>query len=73
MSYVVDRNPHKQGLFLPGSHIPIYSPDRIFETKPDYVVILPWNIKDEVMSQMEAVRDWGGRFVVAIPKTRILP
>jgi hypothetical protein len=73
MSYVVDRNPHKQGLFLPGSHIPIYSPDRIFETKPDYVVILPWNIKDEVMGQMEAVREWGGRFVVAIPNTRILP
>ena len=71
IQYTVDRNPYKQGRFLPGSHIPIYHPDRIHETKPDYVVILPWNLKDEVMEQLRFIREWGGRFVVPIPKVTV--
>ena len=66
-----DRSPYKQGRFLPGTHIPIYHPDRIRETKPDYVVILPWNLKDEIMEQLQFIREWGGRFVVPIPKVSI--
>lgn len=69
--YTVDRNPHKQGRFLPGSHIPIYHPDRIRQTKPDYVVILPWNLKDEIMEQLSFIRGWGGRFVVPIPRVAV--
>jgi SAM-dependent methyltransferase len=68
IEYTVDRSPYKQGRFLPGSRIPIYHPDRIRETKPDYVVILPWNLKDEIMQQLQFIREWGGRFVVPIPK-----
>lgn len=68
IEYTVDRSPHKQGRFLPGSHIPIYHPDRIGETKPDYVVILPWNLKTEIMEQLKYIREWGGRFVVPIPR-----
>ena len=71
IDYTVDRNPYKQGRFLPGSRIPIYHPDRIRETKPDYVVILPWNLKDEIMEQLKFIREWGGRFVVPIPKASI--
>lgn len=71
IQYTVDRNPHKQGRFLPGSGIPIFHPDRLCETKPDYVLILPWNLKDEVMEQLKFIREWGGRFVVPIPKTKI--
>jgi len=71
IEYTVDRSPHKQGRFLPGSHIPIYHPDRIRETKPDYVVILPWNLKDEIQKQLQFIRDWGGRFVVPIPNLAI--
>jgi SAM-dependent methyltransferase len=67
IEYTVDRSPYKQGRFLPGTHIPIYHPDRIRETKPDYVVILPWNLKDEIMEQLQFIREWGGRFVVPIP------
>jgi SAM-dependent methyltransferase len=67
IEYTVDRSPHKQGRFLPGSHIPIYHPDHIQETKPDYLVILPWNLKDEIIEQMTFIRQWGGRFVVPIP------
>jgi hypothetical protein len=73
VDYVVDRSPHKQGRFLPGSRLPIHAPERIFETRPDYVLILPWNLRREIAEQMAAVRDWGGRFVVAIPETRVLP
>lgn len=73
IDYTVDRSPHKQNRFLPGVHLPIHDPDRIRETKPDYVLILPWNIKDEIMKQMSYVRDWGGRFVVPIPEARVLP
>ena len=71
IEYTVDRSPYKQGRFLPGSRIPIYHPDRIRETKPDYVVILPWNLKDEIMEQLQFIREWGGRFVVPIPKVAI--
>jgi len=71
IGYTVDRSPHKQGRFLPGNHIPIFHPDRIRETKPDYVVILPWNLKDEIMEQLQFIREWGGQFVVPIPKVTV--
>ncbi len=71
IQYTVDRSPHKQGRLLPGNHIPIYHPDRIAETKPDYVVILPWNLKEEIMQQLQFIRQWGGRFVVPIPELAI--
>lgn len=67
-----DANPHKQNRFLPGSHAPIYGPEKVAEVKPDYVLILPWNLKDEIMGQLAYIRDWGGRFVIASPVTRIL-
>jgi hypothetical protein len=67
----VDRSQYKQGRFLPGTHIPIYDPSRIRETKPDYIVILPWNLKDEIMEQLQFIREWGGRFVVPIPKVAV--
>lgn len=68
IEYTVDRSVYKQGRHLPGSRIPIYHPDRIQETKPDYIVILPWNLKDEIAQQLQFVREWGGRLVVPIPK-----
>ena len=71
IEYTVDRSPHKQGLLLPGSRIPIHAPERIMQTRPDYVLILPWNLREEIMSQISAVRDWGGQFVVPIPRVRI--
>jgi SAM-dependent methyltransferase len=71
LDYTVDRNPHKQGKFLPGTHVPIYHPDKIKETKPDYVLILAWNLKTEIMEQVAYIRSWGGRFVVPIPEVRI--
>jgi SAM-dependent methyltransferase len=73
IDYTVDRNPYKQGKFLPGSRIPIHHPDRIWETRPDYLFILPWNLKDEIMEQMHGIRDWGGRFVIPIPTVRVVP
>ena len=72
LDYTVDRSPHKQDHFVPGVHVPIYGPERISETKPDYVLIFPWNLKDEIMKQMAHVRDWGGQFVVPIPSTKVL-
>ncbi len=72
LSYTVDRNPYKQGKYTPGTHIPILSPDRIRDTRPDYVFILPWNLKDEIIGQMSFVREWGGRFIVPIPEPQIL-
>jgi 2-polyprenyl-3-methyl-5-hydroxy-6-metoxy-1,4-benzoquinol methylase len=72
LEYTCDRSPHKQGLFLPGTHIPIYSPDKITETKPDYVLILPWNLKDEIYSQLSYIREWGGKFIVPIPEVEVL-
>lgn len=71
IDYTVDRSPHKQGHYLPGTHIPIYHPDKIKDTKPDYLLILPWNIKDEIMKQMSHIRDWCGKFVVLIPEVKI--
>lgn len=71
VSYTVDRSPYKQGRFLPGTHIPIYHPDHIRETRPDYVLILPWNLKDEIVQQLQYIRGWGGRFVVPIPRVQI--
>jgi hypothetical protein len=68
----VDRNPYKHGRFTPGTHIPIYPPDRIRESRPDYVLILPWNFKDEIMAQMAHIRGWGGKFVVPIPDVMVL-
>ena len=73
IDYTVDRSPHKQNLFLPGTRIPIHHPDKIRETKPDYVLILPWNIKDEIMEQMAFIREWGGQFVVPIPEVKMYP
>jgi SAM-dependent methyltransferase len=73
LDYTVDRNPYKQGKFLPGTHVPILSPDRIRETKPDYVLILPWNFKDEIMQQISYIREWGAKFIVPIPEARIYP
>lgn len=72
LPYTVDLSPHKQGRYLPGVQIPIYAPDHIFATKPDFVLILPWNIKEEIMERMAAIRQWGGRFVVSIPKLGVL-
>ena len=72
LEYTVDRSPHKQGRFLPGMHIPVYAPDQIRETRPDYVLILPWNLKNEIVEQMAEVRGWGGKFVVPIPEVRVL-
>ncbi|MBA2245988.1 MAG: class I SAM-dependent methyltransferase [Gemmatimonadetes bacterium] len=72
LDYVVDRSPHKQGLFLPGTHIPIHAPERIEQTQPDYVLILPWNLAEEIMEQMAGIREWGGRFVVPIPEVEVL-
>jgi SAM-dependent methyltransferase len=73
IDYTVDRSSYKQGKFLPGTHIPIYSPEKIDETKPDYVLILPWNFKDEIMAQMSHIRRWGGQFVTPIPEVKVYP
>lgn len=71
LDYTVDRNPHKHGSFLPGSLIPVFHPDRIKESRPDYVFILPWNLKNEIMDQLEFISDWGGQFVVPIPELKV--
>jgi len=71
LDYTVDRNPYKHGRFLPGTHIPIHPPEKIKETQPDYVLILPWNLKDEIMEQLAYIRGWGGQFVVPIPDVKI--
>lgn len=73
LDYTVDRSPHKQGRFLPGTHIPIYHPDKIRETKPDYLFILPWNLKDEIMAQMAYIKNWGAKFIVPIPNVEVWP
>jgi hypothetical protein len=71
VEYTVDRNPYKQGKFLPGTHIPIHAPERIAATRPDYLLILPWNLRDEIMRQMAEIRTWGGRFLTAIPAVEV--
>ncbi len=71
LQYTVDRNPHKHGMFLPGTHIPIFPPEKIRETKPDYVLILPWNLREEIMRLHSYVGEWGGHFVVPIPEVTV--
>lgn len=73
IDYTVDKNPYKQGKMLPGSHIPVYHPDEIKKTKPDFVLILPWNLKEEIMRQLDYIRDWKGKMVVPIPEVEICP
>jgi SAM-dependent methyltransferase len=73
LDYTVDRNPYKQGKFLPGTHIPIHAPEMLRQTRPDYVFILPWNLKDEIMEQLADVRSWGGQFLVPIPDVKVYP
>jgi SAM-dependent methyltransferase len=72
IAYTVDRNPHKQGRLLPGTHIPVHEPERIGVTKPDYILILPWNLKNEIIAQLAFAREWGCQFVVPIPETHIV-
>ncbi|MCQ6563572.1 class I SAM-dependent methyltransferase [Paenibacillus mendelii] len=72
LDYTVDRSPHKQGLFLPGSRIPICEPDRLKETRPDYVLILPWNLKQEIMAQTEYIREWGGCWIIPVPEVEVI-
>lgn len=71
LDYTVDRNPYKQEKFTPGTRIPIYAPEKLEETKPDYLLILPWNLKNEIMEQMAYIRNWGGQFIVPIPEAKI--
>jgi hypothetical protein len=71
LEYTVDRSSYKQGLFLPGSRIPVYAPDHLLQTRPDIVLILPWNLRDEIVTQLAAVRGWGGRLAVAIPRIEL--
>ena len=73
LDFTVDRSPHKHGKFLPGTHIPILLPDQISAARPDYVLILPWNLKSEIMSQLAGIREWGGKFVVPIPEVTVYP
>lgn len=72
IAFVADLSPHKQGKYLPGSRIPIYAPDEIGKQKPDYILILPWNIKDEIMNQLSSIHHWGGKFVVPIPDLKVI-
>jgi hypothetical protein len=72
LEYTVDINPHKQGLFLPGTHIPIKCPTQINIDQPDYVLILPWNIKEEIIEQMSHIKSWGGEFIVVVPEVEII-
>jgi len=72
ITYVVDRSSYKQGRYMPGSHLAIHPPERIFETKPDYVLILPWNLKNEIMESMTDIRHWGGRFAIPIPDLTVV-
>lgn len=71
LPFTVDRSPHKQGRLLPGTRIPVLTPERIAELRPDYLLILPWNLRQEIAEQMAVIRDWGGKFVVAVPEIRI--
>jgi hypothetical protein len=73
IAFVADRNPHKQGKLLPGSHIPVVSPDALMQSKPDYVLILPWNLRDEIRAQLDGIKAWGGRFVTPVPLVRVYP
>jgi hypothetical protein len=70
---VADRNPHKQSKWLPGTHIPVVSPEALMQRRPDYVLILPWNIQGEIRRQLEGIREWGGRFVTPVPLAAVDP
>jgi len=72
IEYVTDLSPHKQGLYLPGSHLPIKSPEEIKKSKPDFVIIFPWNLQDEIIKQIDFIREWGGKFVIPIPNLKII-
>ena len=72
IEFVVDANPHKQNKFLPASHIPVVTEEDLKNSKPDYVIILPWNLKEEITQQLNYINDWGGRFVIAIPKLELI-
>lgn len=72
LDYTVDRSPYKQGLYLPGTHIPVYEPEKIKQTKPDYVLILPWNLQDEIREQMAYIKQWGGKFILPIPSVTVV-
>jgi ABC-type Fe3+-hydroxamate transport system substrate-binding protein len=72
ISYVMDASPHKQNKLLPGSRIPVFHPEKIVETKPDYVIIFPWNLKEEISEQLSFIKSWGGKFVVAIPELKLI-
>jgi hypothetical protein len=72
VDFTVDRNPYKQGRFLPGTHIPIHAPERLDEARPDYILILPWNFKDEILAQLAHAREWGAQFIVPIPTATVL-
>ena len=72
LDFTVDRNPYKQGQFLPGTHVPIRHPDALEHARPDYILILPWNLTDEIVAQLAHARQWGGRFVVPIPEVRVI-
>ncbi|MGO9424386.1 MAG: methyltransferase domain-containing protein [Steroidobacteraceae bacterium] len=73
ISMVADRNPHKQSKLLPGTHIPVVSPEQLMQARPDYILVLPWNLQEEIVLQLDAIRAWGGRFVVPVPAVRVLP
>jgi hypothetical protein len=73
LAFTVDRNPYKHGKFLPGTHIPIFPPEKLAEARPDYILILPWNLRDEIAMQLEYTRDWGARLVVPLPQLEVLP
>ncbi|MET9272943.1 class I SAM-dependent methyltransferase [Kribbella sp. NPDC003557] len=72
LPYTVDRSPHKHGMYLPGTHIPIFAPERLAETRPDYIVILPWNLRAEIVQQLGYAREWGAKFVVPIPRLEVI-
>ena len=73
IAYAVDKNPHKQGLYLPGTHLPVYAPEKIEETRPDYVLILPWNLRNEIVQQTTHISAWGGQFAIPIPELQVFP
>ena len=71
LDYTVDRNPYKHGLYTPGTHIPIFPPEKIAETRPDYVLVLPWNLIDEIATQLDYIAEWGGQLIVPVPSATV--
>jgi hypothetical protein len=72
LDFTVDRNPYKHGRYTPGTHVPIFAPEKLDEIKPDYILILPWNLKDEIMEQLIHTREWGAQFIVPIPEATVV-